>query len=299
MIAPRWPGTLEPFEIALADPLYPQLLAMAPDPPAVLRGFGDPTALAPGIAVVGARKATPYGTAAARIFAGWCGSVGYTVISGAAVGCDQAALRSAVERGGRTVAVLGSGADVAYPGGSDALLFEIARRGCVISELCWGHPPAKWTFRARNRIIAGLAAALLVLEADVPSGTFITADNALDAGREVMVVPGSIFAPECRGPNRLLRQGATPVCDVSELAGVLRDLLGAPPGDASAVDRDTAAMSVATQDPLLRALRANPMRPDDVARELGLDIITVMRRIGTHETKGALAKYPDGRYGPC
>lgn len=293
-----WPGTLEPFEIPLSDPRYPPLLAMAPDPPAALRGFGNPDALAPGIAVVGARKATPYGIAAARIFAGWCGRVDYPVISGAAVGCDQAALSAAVEQGGRTVAVLGSGADVAYPRGSGSLLLDIARKGCVISELDWGHPPTKWTFPARNRIIAGLALALLVLEADVPSGTFITADNALDAGREVLVIPGSIFAPECRGPNRLLRQGATPISDVSELAGVLAELLGPPPRDPLSLNSMSTAAS-SSEDSVLRALRANPMRPDDAARELGLDIMTVMRRIGVHETGGRLAKYPDGRYGPC
>jgi DNA processing protein len=298
MTAASWPGTLEPFEIALTDPRYPRLLAMAPDPPAMLRGYGDPRALEPGVAVVGARKATPYGTAAARIFAGWCGRVDYPVISGAAVGCDQAALRAAHEMGGRTVAVLGSGADVAYPRGSGALLFDIAEDGCVVSELDWGHPPAKWTFRARNRIIAGLAMALLVLEADVPSGTFITADNALDAGREVLVVPGSIFAPECRGPNRLLRQGATPICDVSELAGVLAELLGPPPRDSLSAG-STSSVARGSDDQVLRTLLANPMRPDDVARELGLDIVAVMRRIGMHETQGVLARYPDGRYGAC
>ena len=297
MNAARWPGSAQPFEIALGDLQYPAQLMMTDDPPTLIRGFGNPAALAPGLAVVGARKATPYGLAAARLFAGWAGAAGYPVISGAAIGCDQAAHRAVLDACGVTVAVLGSGADVAYPRGSESLLVRIAERGCVISELDWGHPPAKWTFRARNRIIAGLAAALLVLESDVPSGTFITADRALDAGREVLVVPGSIFAPESRGPNRLLRQGATPVSEVAELADILRSLLGPARPDTGTLD--ASLYGLVSDDDVLSALRANPMRPDDVARALGLDIVTTARRIGALEGLGEVRKYPDGRYGPC
>jgi DNA processing protein len=292
-----WPGTAPPFEISIDDLRYPAQLMLTDDPPPLIRGFGNPAALAPGLAVVGARKATPYGLAAARLFAGWAAGAGYPVISGAAIGCDQAAHRAALDAGGVTVAVLGSGADVAYPRGSGNLLAAIAEKGCVISELDWGHPPAKWTFRARNRIIAGLSAALLVLESDVPSGTFITADRALDAGREVLVVPGSIFAPECRGPNRLLRQGATPVCEVAELADILGSLLGPPP--ANAETPSGTLYGLMSDDEMLSSLRANPMRPDDVARALGLDIVTTARRIGALEGLGTIRKYPDGRYGPC
>ena len=208
------------------------------------------------------------------------------VISGAAVGCDTAAHRAALDAGGRTVAVLGCGADVAYPRGAGPLLASIAGSGAVVSELEWGYPPAKWTFRARNRIIAGLAKALLVVEAGLGSGTFITADCALDAGRDVMVVPGSIFAPECRGSNRLLSQGAIPVSDISELRAVLEDRMGPPSRDtvAGLLDRG--------QDPVLAAVRTNPSRPDDVARDLGLDIIEVARRIGALEGAGSGHEVP-------
>jgi len=291
-----WPTDAPRFEIRINDARYPALLRSTDDPPQCLRGFGDPSALAPGLAVVGARKATPYGLAAARLFAGWAAAAGYPIVSGAAIGCDQAAHRAALDAQGVTVAVLGCGADIAYPRGCDTLLSAIAGSGCVVSELDWGHPPAKWTFRARNRIIAGLAAALLVLEADVPSGTFITADRALDAGREVLVVPGSIFAPECRGPNRLLRQGATPVCEVAELADILNSLLGPPHRHH---DASGSLCGAPTGDDTLAALRTNPMRPDDLARALGLDIITATRRIGKLEAHGLVRKYHDGRYGPC
>lgn len=293
----EWFAGAPRFEIGIADEDYPEQLLLTPDPPARLYGFGHVGALVPGIAVVGARKATPYGLSAARLFAGWAADVGYTVVSGAAIGCDQAAHRAALDVGGRTVAVLGSGADIAYPRGAGPLLAQIARTGCVVSELEWGHPPAKWTFRARNRIIAGLAGALLVLEAGLPSGTFITADEALACGRDVLVVPGSIFAPECRGPNRLLRQGATPITDVSELAGALRDCLGEPPVRRDATPEHSPARD--DSDRLLAALTTNPSRPDDLARSLGLDIVTVARRIGALESSGAIARFPDGRYGAC
>jgi len=289
----EWYADAERFEIGITDDGYPGQLLLTPDPPQRLYGFGDASALVPGLAVVGARKATPYGRAAARMFAGWAANVGYTVISGAAIGCDQAAHRAALEVDGRTVAVLGCGADVAYPRGAGSLLAQITRSGCVVSELEWGYPPAKWTFRARNRIIAGLAGALLVLEAGLPSGTFITADEALACGRDVLVVPGSVFAPECRGPNRLLRQSATPITDVSELAGELRDCLGEPPRRAAASSADAADNHDAS-DRLLAALRTNPARPDDIARDLGLDIVTVARRIGALESTGAVTRFPDG-----
>ena len=296
-MAAVWPPSdLPQFEIARGASEYPLQLAMTPDPPEAIYGYGDPAALAPGLAVVGARRATPYGLSAAHTFAGWAARAGYGVISGAALGCDQAAHRAALESGGRTIAVLGCGADIPYPRGAGTLLHQIASSGAVISELSWNHPPTKWTFRARNRIIAGLAGALLVVEAGLPSGTFITADRALDAGRDVLVVPGSILAPECRGANRLLRQGATPITDVSELASALEATLGP-----ARVELDQPKPLTATEhaDPMLAALRANPMRPDDAARALELDIVATARRIGSLEALGLIARYPDGRYGPC
>ena len=272
MSSDLWPPVSGSFELRGDDAGFPALLRSTDRAPSALRGFGDPGALEPGLAVIGARKATPYGLKCARLFAGWAAAAGYVVISGAAVGCDTAAHQAALDAGGRTVAVLGCGADVVYPRGSGPLLARIARSGAVISELEWGHPPAKWTFRARNRIIAGLASALLVVEAGLGSGTFVTADFALEAGRTVMVVPGSIFAPECAGSNRLLSQGATPVSDVSELRATLEGALGPPARDA------LVARSALGDDCVLSSLRTNPARPDDVARDLGLDIIEVARQ---------------------
>lgn len=281
------------FELRLGEPGYPEQLAETPDAPEMLYGLGDPDALVIGFSVVGARRATPYGLRCAKLFAGWAAEAGYTVVSGAAIGCDQAAHRAALEAGGPTIAVLAGGADVPYPAGAVELLAEIARTGAVVSEHPWGSAPQKWMFRTRNRIIAGLSAALLVLEARVPSGTFSTADYALSAGRDVLAVPGSVFSPESGGPNRLIRQGATPITDASELAFALEGPLGPPARRPEGWARDDAV-----SDELLAALLANPMRPDDAARELGTDVITIARRLGELELTGAVKRYRDGRYGP-
>lgn len=281
------------FELSIRDSAYPTHLRDTPEPPPILYGIGDPAALDPGLAVVGARKATPYGRHVASLFAGWAASAGYTIISGAAVGCDQAAHNAALDNDGTTIAVLGCGADVTYPCGCTGLLNRIAANGAVVSELPWETPPQRWAFRRRNRIIAGLGAALLVVEACLPSGTFSTAEYAVDAGRDVLAIPGSILAPECRGPNRLIRQGATPIVDVTDLAMELERLIGPP-----RMEITEPGTLFATSDDLLTALTANPMRPDDAAVALGLDIVTVARRLGMLEARGLVRKYPDGRYGP-
>lgn len=281
------------WELTPDDEAYPACLLRSPRPPKVLYGVGDPAALREGLAVVGARKATPYGLVCAKRFAGWAAANGVTIVSGAAIGCDSAAHRAALAAGGATVAVLGCGADVDYPRSAAPILAEIRRRYAVVSELPWGDGPRRNAFPARNRIIAALARAVLVVEAAVPSGTFSTVEAALEAGRDVLAVPGSVFAPECRGPNRLIRQGAPAVTEVSELAAELRacGLVGADerpdPEDVRSGPCD-----------LSRALLADPMRPDDAAYRLGLDIVEVVRRLSALEAAGVVKRYRDGRYGP-
>lgn len=273
------------FVLTLGSSAYPEQLANTPDPPKLLYGIGDPGALVPGLAVVGARKATPYGLRCCRQFAGWAASQGVTVISGAAVGCDREAHVAALESDGPTVAVLGSGPDIDYPRRSASVLARIRERYAVVSECPFGQEPQRFAFVRRNRIIAGLASVVLVVEAGLPSGTFSTADAALDAGRDVLAIPGSIFSPESRGSNRLIRQGATSVTDVSELAAAL------------GVDGRASASSDPARDAVLRALTADPMRPDDLARAIGVEIVHAARTIGALEARGLIARYPDGRYG--
>lgn len=281
----------ERHELRLGAPDYPRRLVESPRPPRVLYVAGDPERLVPGLAVIGARRATPYGLRCARMLAGWAAGEGVTIVSGAACGCDQAAQLAAVEAGGSSVAVLGCGADVDYPRSSRELLAHLRSHCAVVSELPWGHDPLRQAFPARNRLIAALSEAVLIVEAGMPSGTFSTAEHAFDAGREVFAVPGSVFAPECRGSNQLLRDGAAAIRDVSDLAQELR-ACGLLTDAVSPADP-----AVQAGDPLARALVANPMRPDDVARELALDIIVVLRRISALEAAGLVARYPDGRYG--
>ena len=273
------------FVVRVGEDGYPPQLAESPDPPKALYGIGDPSALSPGLAIIGARRATPYGLRCARLFAGWAARSGIAVISGAAIGCDSEAQAAALEAGGCTVAVLGCGPDVDYPRRSAETLRTIRERYAVVSEMPFGTQPARWSFVRRNRIIAGLSSAVLVVEAGLPSGTFSTADAALDAGREVLAVPGSIFSAESRGANRLIRQGATSVTDVGELAQAL------------GIEGRSIPHADDAMDESVRILAADPMRPDDFARTVGIDIVSAARTLGAMEARGLIARYPDGRYG--
>lgn len=285
------------FELTLGQPRYPAHLARSARPPKVLRGMGDPDSLVPGIAIIGARKATPYGLACARRFARWSAEAGVTVISGAAIGCDLAAQTEALDAGGRSIAVLGCGADVDYPMRARETLARIREGGgAVVSELEWGAPPLPRQFPTRNRIIAGLSAVVLVVEAALPSGTFSTADSALDCGRDVLAVPGSIFYAGSAGSNRLIRQGAAPVTCVEDLADALAaaDLIAAASGRANG----PTPMMPDSDDPLLRAVRAHPITPDEVADRLALGAADAMSALARLEEGRLIARYPDGRYGP-
>lgn len=285
------------FSLAFGEVAYPAQLATVARPPRVLHGIGDPGCLLPGLAVIGSRKASPYGIECATRFASWAAEWGVTIISGAAIGCDLAAHRAALEAGGSTVAVLGCGADVDYPWRAAGTLAAIRQgRGAVVSELAWGAPPRPGQFPARNRIIAGLSAAVLVVEAALPSGTFSTADHALDAGRDVLAVPGSVFYAGSAGCNRLIRQGAAPVTCEDDLrdslsaAGLLQP--GMPAGSAR-------PFAEASGDALLETLRAHPMTLDGLARATGLEMPVLLRALARLEEERLAARYPDGRYGPC
>ncbi len=193
--------------LTYADGGYPEQLRTIADPPPALFVKGT---LPPGpyVAVVGTRRASPYGrTVAARLAAGMA-RAGVVVVSGMARGVDAAAHRGALEAGGQTVAVLGCGPDVVYPREHAALRDEIAASGALVTEFPPGTPPEPWHFPVRNRIISGLSRAVVVVEAGEKSGALITADLALEQGRDVLAVPGHVTSPLSRGPNRLIKQGA-------------------------------------------------------------------------------------------
>ncbi len=235
------------------------------------------------------------------MFGGWAAEQGVVIISGAATGCDQAAHAAALDAGGRTVAVLGCGADVDYPSSASRLLSTLRASGAVVSEVGWGTRPAPYLFPERNRIIAALAAVVLIVEAALPSGTLSTAEHADAAGRVVLAVPGSIFFENSRGCNRLIQDGVQPILDVADLAMSLRCaglLDDASTGDLPQACTDISGLSAA-DTALASALLMDPMRPDDVARALGTDVVAVIRGVGMLESRHIVARYPDGRYGPC
>jgi DNA processing protein len=204
------------------QPGYPPLLEQLHDPPARLHTRGSVNVLAgAAVAIVGARSCSPYGSQVARSLARDLAGCGLVVVSGLARGIDGEAHRGALEASGATVAVLGCGIDRDYPRAHADLARRIVEDGAVVSEYGPGVEPAPWRFPARNRIIAGLALATVVVEARERSGALITADFALELGREVFAVPGEITAALSAGTNHLLRQGASPLLSADDVLAAL------------------------------------------------------------------------------
>ena len=247
---------------------YPPLLAAIPDPPSKLWVRGDAAleVLArPAVAIVGARACSGYGRSVARLLATEAAAAGVVVVSGLARGIDGEAHRGAVAVRGTTVAVLGCGVDRDYPAAHRELARRICVEGLVVSEYAPGVEPAPWRFPARNRIIAGLAHATIVVEARERSGALITADLALEEGREVFTVPGEITSALSRGTNGLLRLGATAATSAADVLEVF-GLRPARP--------ETPPLSPAAEHVLAR-IRDAPASADELVRALGLDAATV------------------------
>jgi DNA processing protein len=250
------------------DPRYPPAVTDLSDAPAVLYVYGDlarfEQALAVDrVAIVGARRATEYGLQQARGLGRGLAAAGLTVVSGMALGVDAAAHVGALDADGVTVAVLACGPDVAYPASKRRLHARIAATGAVIAELPPGTPPRRWCFPARNRIIAALAQATVVVEAGERSGSLITAGQAADLGREVAAVPGLVTAPLAAGTNALIADGAQLVRGPHD---VLELLFGAT------------------------ALQLLPARPDDRTAGLEPDLRALLERVGSGcDTVAALA----------
>lgn len=289
------------FVLYADSPGYPTWLSDAPHPPRMLYGIGNPACLRQGLAVIGARKATPYGLACARKFAYMAAERGIVIISGGALGCDSQAHRAALEAGGETVVVLGGGCDFSYPASNRPLFQKIIDNGgALISEYPWDYPPIRYTFRERNRIIAGLSKATLIVEAGLPSGTFSTADDALESNRDVLAVPGSITSPTSRGSNRLIYQGATPVVDEETFEDILVSLFGC-----MRIQEMRKQAARKTKSKLLMALNANPLRFEEM---LALKLVSAKKtdeltaltlELTQLERDGLIARFPDGRYGPA
>lgn len=289
------------FEVLFEDPAFPEALRTIPYPPKRLYGVGNVDALEPGLAVIGARKATPYGLGCARRFARIAAEKGTVIVSGGARGCDSEAHRAALEAGGRTVVFLGGGCDELYPAEHAGLFQRIVDGGgAVVSEYPWGMRPRPAMFRTRNRLIAGLAHAVLIVEAGLPSGTFSTADEALEAGRDVLVVPGAITSVYSRGSNRLLLQGATPVVDDESFEEALFRSCGLLKWPDA---QDPVGVGV-TDDPIVQAVLAQPLSLEELLRAAEAAFgekdarAKLMERLVQAEAMGLIARQPDGRWAP-
>ena len=271
----RWVGR--------SDPGFPSALAAIFDPPAGLfvRGAGRTRILdLPAVAIVGARACSTYGTHVAKMLGRELAAAGLVVVSGLARGVDGAAHRGALEAGGTTLAVLGCGIDRDYPAHHRELAAQIAATGLIVSEYPPGVEPAPWRFPARNRLVAGLAAATIVVEARRRSGALITADLALEEGREVFAVPGEITSALSEGTNDLLRLGATPLRSAEDVL----EVFGLPGPEPQTADVGAPAELV------LRTLRDGPASADELARRTQLPAAELGAALVELELAGALSE---------
>lgn len=276
--------------VTLNDASYPANLRNLCDAPPVLyiRGSleeSDDTS----VAVVGTRTPTPLGRLTAEHFAAGLAAQGITVVSGLARGIDTCAHTGALSGGGRTIGVLGSGIDVPYPPENAGLMDRMAEQGAVMTEFCPGTPPVPGNFPARNRVISGLSRGVLVVEAAHDSGSLITAGHALEQGREVFAIPGTIGSELSCGPNTLIKQGARLVERVEDILDEMRlpalsgrelkalRVAGAPEGDEKTV---------------LKHLAHDPQHLDAIVRASGVDAGTVLSALLGLELKGLVRQMP-------
>ncbi len=290
MIEPRW---VDP-----SSPDWPVRLAHLEAAP---HGFWQLGAVAPAtpcVAIVGSRRATFSGVEIARSIGGELGAANIQVISGMALGIDGAAHRGALEAGGTTVAVLGCGIDVCYPPRHAELRSQIIAAGSLITEETEGTPPFKHNFPKRNRIIAALASAVVVVEATERSGALSTARWAADLGREVLAVPGSIRSRQSSGTNLLLRDGVRPFLGIGDLLEAVPELRQAAPesafgtlpaGDGGGLERFSPPLRE-----ILARMGTQPVHPDQVGVALGLSPALVASRLGALELAGAVMSLPGG-----
>ena len=284
-----WASTSAPESrdvVTLGDPRYPQSVLETADPPLLLYTQGNCELLRrDSLAVVGSRNATPQGVENARAFSAHLSDAGLTIVSGLALGIDGAAHAGGLEGASSTIAVVGTGLDRVYPKRHLALAHRIATRGLIVSEFALGTPPLAQHFPMRNRIIAGLSRGTLVVEAALQSGSLITARLALEAGREVFAIPGSIHSAQSRGCHALLRQGAKLV---ERAEDILEELRMAQPVAAGAPADD----AVRKEDPLLAALGFDPVSLDALVARTGMSAAELNVRLLELELDGRVTRLP-------
>ncbi len=281
--------------LSLGDRAYPPDLLDIDDPPLLLHLNGRldrPLSAARSLAIVGSRNPTPQGALNARQFAHALGQAGLTIVSGLALGIDGAAHEGALAAPAgaherlATVAVVGTGLDRVYPKSHRELAHRICEQGLIVSEYPLGTPPLAANFPRRNRLIAGLSRATLVVEAALQSGSLITARLAAEQGKEVYAIPGSIHATQSHGCHALIRQGA-------KLVETARDVLEDWPEGWIPLPAPPVA-PIADEDALLAAIGLDPVSLDALLARTGLDIATLQARLMTLELDGQLARLPGG-----
>jgi len=283
--------------IRITDESYPESLKYISDPPLVLYTKGELPCKNPVIAVVGSRRATSYGLNSAELLSYQLSKCGITIASGMARGIDSRAHAGALKAGGKTIAVLGCGIDIVYPIENRKLMNSIIENGAVITEYLPGVQPYPYNFPSRNRIISGISSGVLVVEAGDDSGSLITADCALEQGREVFAVPGNIDHPNSRGTNRLIREGAKIVLGVDDIldelnmAGIVNNKTAGRHFDIKQfkeLDRD--------EIKILRILGTNPEYIDKVALKAGLSPQQAASALLLLEMKGIAEQLPGRMY---
>jgi DNA processing protein len=272
--------------LLFTDPQYPRRLREIDDSPPLLYTLGDITPNDEwAVAIVGTRQATAYGLQVTEKLAGDLARSQVTVVSGLALGVDGRAHRTALEAGGRTIAVLGSGIDQVYPPEHRRLAESIVRQGAIVSEYPQGTPPLAKNFPNRNRVIAGLCLGVVIVEGDVTSGARFTADFAGEQGREVFAVPGNIFSARSALPHRLLQDGAKLVTNADDILSELNLAL---------VPQQMEMREVLPADPteaaLLGVLSAEPRHIDEIVRATGLPISVVSSNLTMMELKGMVRR---------
>lgn len=296
--------------VTAADSRYPSLLRTIYDFPPLLYMKGSLTTDDINIAVVGSRRASTYGTFMTDRLSRELAMKGITVVSGMARGIDSAAHKGALSVQGRTIAVLGSGIDIIYPPENKRLFDEISEKGAVISEYPLGTGPKSPHFPSRNRIISGMSYGIVVVEANERSGSLITARLALEQGREVFAVPGSIDAPGSKGTHRLLRDGAKLVENVYD---VLEEIVPQIPRESRAGGEETAAAANPSspaakivpgngtsltddEQTILRCLEGEPIQIDGITTAGGYTVDYTLNMLLSLELKGYIDQLPGKRF---
>ncbi len=289
----RWLDGAENSIVTLADPDYPASLLNIPDPPSLFYLKGARGLLAaPMLAVVGSRNATPQGIANAESFAEAASDAGLCIVSGMALGIDAAAHRGGLRGSAASIAVVGTGLDLVYPASNRKLAHELAEKGALISEFPLGTPAIGRNFPRRNRIISGMSRGCLVVEAALKSGSLITARQALEQGREVFAIPGSIHSPLSKGCHALIKQGAKLV----ESSDDILDELGCRPIHHPVSRPEKPAEEESGESLLLDHLGYDSISIDTLCSRTGLTVEAVSAMLLTFELDGRVASLPGGCY---